>query len=319
MFENVWFCPICKSQADHHHFFRRSASKWWQDNKIIPLAITYAICDQCGAIFLWDRLNDDAANDYYMHGNYRRSVQGTPEITERVLTEQTRRVDALMPEMDFEEVKCMLDVGASTGLFLKAMQDKYGCECYGIEPGEHFRNKSEFKMFSDLSILNSPDWWDKFDLITIIHTLEHMNDPLSFLVRLHEFTSGHILIEVPNVLKESCFTVSHPICFTPDTLTLALNMTGWEIVWLKEFYDFKTDRTLPANILVKAKPGTVNEFIPEADIEEIRATFEQNWQILEQDREKFEEQVHVESEGNWTPPQNVSQVYRGKGKAGGKD
>lgn len=287
--ENVWNCPLCNSDFTHHQFFERVPSKHWNGVAQDFIQITYAICDHCGLVFLWDRYDDEEQDNYYRNGDYRSTVQGTPVITDRVLKEQNARVEFLMPEIDVEQVRFALDVGASTGLLMKALQEKYDCKVLGIEPGEHFRLQSGVKMFSEMDLLYSKEYYNAFDLITCIHTLEHMNDPLHFLTQLHEFISedGHVFIEVPNLLTEQTMTISHPIVFTKETLTTALGLTGWEIVWMKEYHSFKEHLTLPPNILVKVKPGNVSEYIASPDMDALRASYTENMMVLREDMEKL--------------------------------
>ena len=170
----------------------------------------------------------------------------------------------------------MLDIGASTGMWLDILRDKFDCEVLGIEPSEHFRmyarDNYKVDMFSEMDFLYTPEHFNAYDMITVIHTLEHMNDPVGFLTSLHEFVTedGHLYIEVPNVFTEVTFTISHPHAFSPTTLEKALRMSGWEIEWMELYHGIRKGRTVAPYILVKAKPGTVDDFITQPNIEEIR-------------------------------------------------
>lgn len=302
--ENVWLCPLCESKFDSHEFFARVASKAWQNEQQVLRQLTFAICKECGLVFQWDRYSDEEQEEYYRNGTYRKAVQGTPNITERVMREQALRCEYLLPEIDVEEVRFALDVGASTGYLLKELQDKYECEVLGIEPSEHFRHQSKIKMYSELAMLYTPEYYNAFDLITLIHTLEHVNEPLHLLASLHEFISedGYLFVEVPNLLKEYTLVISHPVAFTPETVTHALQKTGWEIVWMKEYSGFKIDRTLPANILIKAKPGNVVDFIKKPDVGGIHDAYQQGQATIRQDnvelKKKMEEEREKQAENN---------------------
>ena len=306
--ETVWMCPLCESDPTHHHYFERVIGKKWEgEYRYEP--VFFAICDNCGLVFQWQRMNEQETYQFYT-AQYRATVQGGFDgVTERVLTEQQKRVDFLLPEIDLEP-KAVLDIGASTGLLLKALREKYDCTVMGIEPGEKFRmhakSRYEIKMLSDLDIAHK-EYHNAFDLITCIHTLEHFVDPRRILIRLHDYITedGHLLIEVPHLFNENTLSLNHPISFTPDTLTEMLSRTGWEIVWLKEYHGFKEPYPNPPNILVLAKPGAVVENVMYVDIEDIERNYREGQQTLK--------------DHTWTPPQNVGQVYKGKGTAGGKN
>jgi SAM-dependent methyltransferase len=283
MNEFTWLCPLCESDTSHHHFFFRVIAKLWVKN-YIPVPVMYAICDECGLVFQWYRMDESEMTKYYA-GQYRATVQGgDDDVTDRVLTEQTARVKYLLPELPFESVKKHLDIGASTGLFMQAIKDKYECETLGIEPGEKYRyyaKKNGLKILSDLDVLHK-EHENAFDLITIIHVLEHLVDPVRMLVRLHDYIAkdGRLLIEVPHLYFEHSLNLSHPVAFTADTLKETLSRSGWNIEWIKQYDGFKIGRPHPSNILVCATPGEVSDNKVYVDCEDILRQFNEYQQEL---------------------------------------
>lgn len=272
----VWFCPACESDPTHHHFFERVIGKLWNGGQA-PVPVFYAICDVCGQVFQWQRMSESDAYQYYT-AQYRATIQGGNDgVTDRVLAEQKKRTDLLMPELPFEDVKYLLDIGSSTGLFMAAMKEKYNCDAVGIEPGEKFRlyaMKQGHKSLSDLDILHAEH--DKaFDLITIIHTLEHLTEPAKTLVRIHDYIAegGRLLIEVPHMHHEYSLSLPHVTAFTPETLTALLGSTGWKVEWLKEYDGMKIGRPHPSNILVCAVPGEIDSHRVYVDIDAIHSAY----------------------------------------------
>jgi 2-polyprenyl-3-methyl-5-hydroxy-6-metoxy-1,4-benzoquinol methylase len=229
-------------------------------------------------------MDNDELYHYYA-GQYRATIQGgSDEVTDRVLREQTARVEYLLPELPFEEVYSLLDIGASTGLLMEALKEKYNCETLGIEPGEKFRNyarNKKIKMLSDIDILNAQHE-NSFDLITMIHVLEHLSEPAKMLTRLHDYITedGRLLIEVPNLFHEYSLGLSHPVAFTQETLRELLARTGWEIEWEKLYHSFKIGHPNPANILICAKPGRVVESKVCVDIDGIHQKYAKSQQEL---------------------------------------
>jgi SAM-dependent methyltransferase len=268
MYKTIIHCPVCGSNPAEQKFFERSFGKIWND-KLDFIPLFYGICTNCGVVFQMLTIED--ADHQYMHGDYRKSVQhGSAQVGERIKTEQSNRAENLMPQLDLEEVKSVLDIGSSTGLWLEALKERYDCEVLGIEPGEAQRMSSAIVAFSDISLLDN-SYLNSFDLITIIHVLEHLDNPTDYLTNLHNFITdgGHLLVEVPSLYNEFTLGTFHPTAFNMQALKNCLNLAGWEIVWEKEYPGIKGVYPNPANLLVLAKPGKFVEELPSVDIDEI--------------------------------------------------
>jgi len=97
----------------------------------------------------------------------------------------------------------VLDVGCGTGTFLKFMYDE-GYEPYGLDVSAFAVDivKKQFGFPVVQGTLDSISAnWDKFDVITFFHVLEHVEDPISCLansIRPLLRNDGIALIEVPN-------------------------------------------------------------------------------------------------------------------------
>jgi hypothetical protein len=78
---------------------------------------------------------------------------------------------------------------------------------------------------------------EKFNLISLIHVLEHVIDPLYFLdkVRSLMHPDGFLFVDVPNVENyESIEDIhaAHSLHFSPHTLRLIIEKAGLEILCL---------------------------------------------------------------------------------------
>ena len=94
--------------------------------------------------------------------------------------------------------KTILDVGAGTGEFLKVCQDN-SWEVFGTEPDLDARKIAKNKginLQENLSKINS----QKFDIITLWHVLEHVENLQEYIKSLKELlkVDGKIIIAVPN-------------------------------------------------------------------------------------------------------------------------
>jgi 2-polyprenyl-3-methyl-5-hydroxy-6-metoxy-1,4-benzoquinol methylase len=116
----------------------------------------------------------------------------TPEAIKRV-----KRV-----EKDLKKTDEILEVGCSVGYFLNAIvehvESAYGTEWDSKARGyiENTINHPRIK-----TAKNPEDFNKKFDKIFMFHVLEHIEDPVEFLMGLKQMLNenGKIYIEVPNV------------------------------------------------------------------------------------------------------------------------
>jgi len=106
--------------------------------------------------------------------------------------------------------KKILDVGCGAGNFLLLMK-QFKMKCWGIEPGNFnkaFSNKHQLNITKGtLKETNFPN--NFFDIITINHVLEHVNNPSEDLKELYRILkpNGYLIIGVPqsNSLNHKIF------------------------------------------------------------------------------------------------------------------
>ncbi len=107
-----------------------------------------------------------------------------------------KKVD-LINSFGFEN-KTILDIGAGTGDFLKVcLQNNW--TVFGTEPNQQAREiaaKKGIVLQHDLQAYTS----QKFDVITLWHVLEHVENLSEFISQLHNLLSenGKLIIAVPN-------------------------------------------------------------------------------------------------------------------------
>ncbi|EKQ99067.1 class I SAM-dependent methyltransferase [Leptospira borgpetersenii serovar Ballum] len=134
----------------------------------------------------------------------------------------------------------LLDIGCGNGGFLKSFQELFpNWVNSGYEIDEKYKenvlsipNVVNFYS-SDLSIIK-----EKFDVITLIHVLEHLSDPWDYLNKVKDLLlpDGILLIEVPN-FRENPFDLiiaDHIVHYSLDTFNLIVNKLGGEIVYQSE-------------------------------------------------------------------------------------
>ncbi|HEX8029088.1 MAG TPA: methyltransferase domain-containing protein [Vicinamibacterales bacterium] len=134
----------------------------------------------------------------------------------------------------------VLDIGCGKGAFLRSFKARRpGWQCVGIEPSreEAALARADGQLEVHEGMLGStPLPGDSFDLISIMHVLEHVPRPLEALRQIRDWLKpgGLVFIEVPNTADLNMFydllLFEHLYHFTPETLAWLLTREGFEVV-----------------------------------------------------------------------------------------
>lgn len=136
----------------------------------------------------------------------------------------------------------ILEIGSSTGLMLSLFASN-GWDVTGVEISPESANfaikkgiKTIKQPFEKIDFKN-----EKFDVVIINHTLEHLENPIDVIARIHKILNvgGLVLIDVPNfdsfwarVLKMSwpmLLPKEHLWHFTKQSLSLILQGQGFKV------------------------------------------------------------------------------------------
>jgi len=121
--------------------------------------------------------------------------------------EKTRKERALQENQILRRIKKykvkgkLLDVGAGSGILVEAATKK-GFKAKGIEPSKWLAEKGNSRGINIIQgVLSESDKDEKFDVITIIDVLEHVDEPLKLLLDVSERlrNDGIGVLVVPNV------------------------------------------------------------------------------------------------------------------------
>ena len=141
----------------------------------------------------------------------------------------------------------LLDVGCGSGEFLARMK-ALGWEVVGLEPDERAAQlaRERWGLRVDVSWIHNADMREtSFDVITMNHVLEHLNDPLGSLQTLQRWLrpSGTIVVTTPNIFalchriwKESWQHLDPPrhlFLFSKYSLAVMLRKAGFTNVRLR--------------------------------------------------------------------------------------
>lgn len=162
------------------------------------------ICTHCGLVWVDPRPSADAVREFYA-ADYRAAYKGAAEPKRKHCYRETWR--ARERAQRFLEVyrpgMRVLDIGAGAGFFLYVLR-RLGVEGSGIEPNDGYARFAIDRLGLDgvqVGFLDDIPADGRFDLVTINHVFEHLDDPRGAMRRLAQLISaeGRIIMEVPNI------------------------------------------------------------------------------------------------------------------------
>ena len=209
------------------------------------VGLTYFACHKCKAHFLGNRI---ANNAQYYSEYYRMVVHGQRTPPDSEIEYQKKRAEHVVSAsfskdtwLAYEkDVMKVVDIGSSLGYLLHEIEKTaielrketgvdIKIEYYAVEmDAEYLKWGFENNIYPpDVHIVDDLSQLDGviFDLIYLMHVLEHQNEPKKFLegVITHMDDESALLLEVPyRVYNRFAYILHHPIAF--DVVSLLLLM-----------------------------------------------------------------------------------------------
>ncbi|MEW6558297.1 MAG: class I SAM-dependent methyltransferase [Elusimicrobiota bacterium] len=191
-------CIICDSDKNNIYCIAKSLDSF--EN----IEYAYLRCNSCGLVFLMHRNNTDRTN-IYEEGYYSREKPAFNKIIEQIMFYfgywRWKKIEKYFGRSDGN--KKLLDIGCGKGKFLHIARSNNWL-VYGIEPSSRSYEVAVNKYH--LNVLPRemcPDQFNakEFDLITLWHVFEHLDNPETCLKTIHKWLKekGCILIAVPNI------------------------------------------------------------------------------------------------------------------------
>jgi SAM-dependent methyltransferase len=211
-------CPVCSGASSFA--FKK-------------LADDYFRC-HCGFVFIWPRPGEQYLQDRYrQHGEEYWANERVLKFTFSPSKSQ-REIRFLR---SFSSGGKLLDIGCSTGSFVRAALDA-GFDAEGVDissPAIACGKKLGLPLRC-LDVLNDP-LPDKYDIVSMWATLEHLPDPMRHLKRARELLrpEGLLLVSVPNFAGvtqkligkwDRYVGAGHLNYFTPRVLRFTLETCG---------------------------------------------------------------------------------------------
>ena len=199
------------------------------------------LCRNCGLVYLNPR-RDQQEYDVYYRDSYFHEFMDYFDSQEGLLkwwVDQGQYIlDKTRPYL--KAPAKVLEIGCAGGgildVFKRAGHDVTGLEVlpYWIE----FAQKNFQITIVDQDFHALINEKKQFDLIILSHFLEHLLDPVSWLEELKPLLSagGLIYVETPNIRDipqklglQNYFCLAHTYYFSPDTLKLIIQNSGFEV------------------------------------------------------------------------------------------
>jgi len=244
-------CPICNDS-------NTQIAIESQDFSLTQNSFSILHCNHCSFRFTTPVPNQDEIGRYYKFNNYI-SHTDTKEgwmnhlyhfVRTKTLADKTKWIQSLFTGHKGH----ILDIGAGTGAFAHAMQQK-AWKVTGLEPDAITREKAfeiyQLHLQSTDTIFDLPE--NEFEVITMWHVLEHVHALKPYLNQCFKSLkhNGRLIIAVPNYTSFDARYYQkywaaydlprHLYHFSPKSMSILLNEMGFDNVtmrpmWYDSFY-----------------------------------------------------------------------------------
>ncbi|WP_136987744.1 class I SAM-dependent methyltransferase [Synechococcus sp. UW69] len=208
----------------------------------------YSHCNDCNIVYLNNYFVSDILNKFYI--NYPSNTQSWHEkeidFYKNIFTAGSTMIEEFCNQSQID----VLDIGCSTGLFLKVFSDvsTIRAKTFGIEPNI---KESNFALSQGINIIGSSigEVNRSFDVITLWDVLEHIPDPIAYIknIKANLKPGGLLFIQIPTcdslsarVLREHCNMfdgIEHLTLFGIRGIQETLEFCGFEILKIRTVID----------------------------------------------------------------------------------
>lgn len=226
-------CPVCDSSSITK--YPEIGLAPWVVHEIMPgvkvdaaIISRYFVCQNCHVIFQNPRMSERELNKFYSEGYYRRTLNMTEEEISKDEAYRAK-VDGEIIRQHLGKISSHLDIGSSRGYLLEEVGANVKV---GVEQDVDGIRVKGVGVYPQMSKIPQKS----FDLVTAIHTLEHLPDPKGFLKEMIKKVDkdGHLIIEVPTWKSPGGpLRLAHLFHFEPDVLRMMCKEVGLRVVETK--------------------------------------------------------------------------------------
>lgn len=232
-------CPICGSK-NYKVLLRHRDDHFLKAIGYPGAKVRVVACRRCGLVFQNPQIDLKTLEKVYPK-NFRKDKALSEKYFRIIIPDAESKMKWIERNILNVEKGTVLDIGSAAGVLLNMFKEK-GWNTFGVEPTVAFAQYSQEKYGLNVEIgffQESTLTGIEFDLITISHVLEHIVNPIEFLLiaRKKLKDNGYLYVEVPNIQKpklrvlySSFFASPHLFLFSPQTLKMVLAKAGFKIV-----------------------------------------------------------------------------------------
>jgi 2-polyprenyl-3-methyl-5-hydroxy-6-metoxy-1,4-benzoquinol methylase len=248
MSELITTCPLCN----------QTASALFDQREFRGHLVINRICTSCGFVYQSPRMTQAELDAFYAN-EYRQLYQGQEGPNPKDIATQKARAAVLSLFVKRYSISGAhhLDIGCSAGILLRHFHEDLGTQPTGVEPGQAYREYAQSQGLTVFPALDELPAGKRFDLISLMHVIEHLPDPVGYLRNLRENVitpDGWLLLETPNLYAHDCFEVAHLTAFSAHTFRQAVEMAGFRVVMLKAHGQPRSD-LIPLYLTLLAQPN----------------------------------------------------------------
>lgn len=200
-----------------------------------------AICDNCLCVQnpVDQQWHKEAAEIYSHYQIYRQSAgseQGVLSEDKKLLPRSAKIFQKILPYLDISKKGRLLDIGCANGELLRTFSTLAPYwKMVGFEINDRCRKEVENIKGVEAFAYGSLDKLEEpYDLITLVHVLEHLPDPIKWLKNFHRLLkkNGMILIQVPDPKQNpyNLLVADHCSHFIMSDLVNVAQSAGYTII-----------------------------------------------------------------------------------------
>lgn len=215
-------CPWCGGNEINHDVAKTITSPYIVADiggGKIPMATVSLFSEcKCGLIFQEHRQDNDWYDWFYSSGTYRKTLGISQEEMDADEKQRAFDITNWLKERNIT-FQYHLDIGSSRGYFLNNTKWVFGCSIGSSEPN------LEYSQLTAAPIKQHPD------MVSAIHVLEHVTDPISEIKKWSDMTDKYLLIEVPgkNTIGGP-LRFAHLYYFPPELIKEKMVELGFDVV-----------------------------------------------------------------------------------------
>lgn len=194
------------------------------------------ICLQCGLVSHLPIPSEQETAEYYAQ-DYRLDYHGETTPSNRRIMRAWKNGQRILNQVApfIKSGASVFEIGAGIGCNVKNFE-LAGFQASGIEPNTNYNRFTREQLKADVANMNLYDTQpgQHYDLINLIHVIEHFSSPTRALTHVHGLLKddGLLYVECPNLTGPFAtfgrmFHYAHIFNFTPSTLTTLAQKCGF--------------------------------------------------------------------------------------------